>query len=132
MILPCLTFSIIRYISRVQWRNPRRGFAPSPTPCCSSYWKGSFRVALEYGRQLYIYGSLETRSLHPYSSPKLDHMFFYEGDHVSIWLTTSPELSSERKSWWEFHKNATYGSEKNPGRSTVQHNSYTVTRLSLQ
>ena len=28
--------------------------APSPTPQCSSYWKGSFLVALEYGRQLYL------------------------------------------------------------------------------
>ena len=26
--------------------------APSPTPQCSRYWKGSFRVALDYGRQL--------------------------------------------------------------------------------
>ena len=43
---PCLTHSNIRYISRVKWSNPGKGVAPSPTPWCSSYWKGSFLVAL--------------------------------------------------------------------------------------
>ena len=28
--------------------------APSPTPWCSSYRKGSLRVTLDYGRQLYL------------------------------------------------------------------------------
>ena len=41
---PCLTLSIIRYVSRVKWINPRKGVAPSPTPRCSSYWKGSPRL----------------------------------------------------------------------------------------
>ena len=27
---------------------------PSPTSWCSSYWKGSLRVTLDYGRQLYF------------------------------------------------------------------------------
>ena len=31
------------------------GVAPSPTPWCSSYRKGSLRVTLDYGRQLYSY-----------------------------------------------------------------------------
>ena len=26
-----------------------------PTPRCSSYWKGSLRVALDYGHQLYFF-----------------------------------------------------------------------------
>ena len=33
----------------------REGVAPSPTSWCSSYRKGSLRVTLDYGRQLYIY-----------------------------------------------------------------------------
>ena len=33
----------------------REGVAPSPTPWCSSYRKGSLRVTLDYGRQLYFY-----------------------------------------------------------------------------
>ena len=52
---PCLTLSIIRYGSRVKWSNPEKRVAPSPTPWCNSYWKGSFRLILDYGRQLYFY-----------------------------------------------------------------------------
>ena len=29
--------------------------ASSPIPQCSSYWKGSFRVTLDYGRQFYFF-----------------------------------------------------------------------------
>ena len=54
MIRPCLTLSIIKYASRVKWSNLGKGVAPSPTPWCSSYWKGSLLVALDYGRQLYF------------------------------------------------------------------------------
>ena len=51
---PCLTLSIIRYISGVKWSNLGKGVAPSPTPLCSSYRKGSLRVTIDYGRQLYL------------------------------------------------------------------------------
>ena len=44
----------IRYGSRVKWSKPREGVAPSHTPWCSSYRKGSLRVTLDYGRQLYL------------------------------------------------------------------------------
>ena len=44
LIPPCLTLSIIRYVSRVMWNNPGKGVAPSTTPRCSSYWKGSLHV----------------------------------------------------------------------------------------
>ena len=50
----CLTLSIIRYGSRLKWRNPGKGVAPFPTPWCSSYRKGSLRVTLDYGRQFYL------------------------------------------------------------------------------
>ena len=43
LIPPCLTLSIIRYVSRVKWINPGKGVVPSPTPWCSSYRKGSLR-----------------------------------------------------------------------------------------
>ena len=52
LIPPCLTFSIIRYVSRIKWSNPGKGVAPSLTSWCSSLWKGSRWVALDYGRQL--------------------------------------------------------------------------------
>ena len=47
--------SNIRYVSRVKWSNPGKGEAPSPTPWCSSYWKGSLLVTLDYSHQLYFY-----------------------------------------------------------------------------
>ena len=51
LILPCLTLSIIRYASKVKWSNTRKGVALSPTPWCSSLWKGNYRVTHDYGRQ---------------------------------------------------------------------------------
>ena len=42
--------------NKVKWSTPGKGVVPSPTARCSSYWKGSILVALDYGRQLtYIY-----------------------------------------------------------------------------
>ena len=38
MIPPCLTHSIVRYVSRVKWSNTVKGVAPFPIPPCSSYW----------------------------------------------------------------------------------------------
>ena len=52
---PSLTLSNIRYVSRVRWSNPRKGVAPSPSPRCSSYWKGGLVDALDNGRQLTVY-----------------------------------------------------------------------------
>ena len=43
-----------KVLSRVKWSNPGKGVAPSPKPQCSSYWKGSLLVALDYGCQLYL------------------------------------------------------------------------------
>ena len=46
LILLCLALSTIKWGSRVKWINPGSGVMPSPTPRCSSYWKGSVRVTL--------------------------------------------------------------------------------------
>ena len=56
LIFLFLRLSIIRYISRVKWvkwSNPGRGVVPSPASRCSSYWKGSLWVTVEYGRPTY-------------------------------------------------------------------------------
>ena len=45
-----IRLSNIRYVSRVKWSNPGKGVAPSPTPWCSSYWKGNLQVTLDSGR----------------------------------------------------------------------------------
>ena len=55
LIPPCLALSNIRYVSMIKWSNPGKEVAPSPTPRCSSYWKGSLLIALDYGRQLTIF-----------------------------------------------------------------------------
>ena len=51
---PCLTLNIIRYGSRIKWNNLVKGVARFPTSGCSSYWKGSLQVILNYGCQLYF------------------------------------------------------------------------------
>ena len=60
LMTPCLTLRILKYVSRVKWSNPGNGVAPSPTPRCSSYWKGSFPVALDNGLQ-YIFFIISVR-----------------------------------------------------------------------
>ena len=49
----------------------REGVAPSPTPWCSSYRKGSLRVTLDYGRQLYLLYMILAALLEPHVTPKL-------------------------------------------------------------
>ena len=50
MVLDTSLFNTQHY--KIKWSNPRNGVAPSLTPRCSSYRKGSFRVTLDNGRQL--------------------------------------------------------------------------------
>ena len=49
---PCLTPNLISCVSGVKWSNPGKEVLPSPTPRCSSYWKGILRVSLDYSHQL--------------------------------------------------------------------------------
>ena len=78
---PCLTLSIVRYGSRVKWSNPGTGLAPSPTPWCSSYRKGSLRVTLDYGRQLYYYTLTHSHSL---VSPPLSLSLYFHSTFFSF------------------------------------------------
>ena len=47
LIPPCLELSIIRYGSRVKWRNPGKGVAPSLTTRCCSNRKGDLQITLD-------------------------------------------------------------------------------------
>ena len=47
-LLPCLALSTIRSWSRVNWSNPGNGVVPFLTSLCSSYWKGSQWVTLDF------------------------------------------------------------------------------------
>ena len=48
--------------NKVKLCNLGKGVAPSPTPRCSSYWKRSLLVALNYSRQLYFLCSFQNSS----------------------------------------------------------------------
>ena len=68
---PCLTLSITKYGSMVKWNNPGIGAAHSTTPRFSCYWKGSLRVTLDKGRQLFF-------------------THYFGGIHLSIYVTPYP------------------------------------------
>ena len=57
MVLDASLLNTQHYKVRIKGKveQSREGVAPSPTPWCSSYRKGSLRVTLDYGRQLYFY-----------------------------------------------------------------------------
>ena len=55
LIPPCFTLNIIIYVPIVKWSNTGKGQAFSSTFRCSSYWKKSFQLSLDYGHQLYFY-----------------------------------------------------------------------------
>ena len=56
MVLDASLLNTQRYKQRIKGKveQSREGVAPSPTPWCSSYRKGSLQVTLDYGRQLYF------------------------------------------------------------------------------
>ena len=57
MVLDASLLSTQHYKVRIKGKveQSRKEVAPSPTHWCSSYRKGSLRVTLDYGRQLFIY-----------------------------------------------------------------------------
>ena len=72
MVLDASLLNTQHYKVRIKGKveQSREGVAPPPTPWCSSYRKGSLRVTLDYGRQLYftylfsIYFMLATICIH--------------------------------------------------------------------
>ena len=62
MVLDVSLLNTQHYKVRVKWSNPGKGVAPSPTPWCSSYRKGSILITLDYGRQLYFYSVLDNKT----------------------------------------------------------------------
>ena len=63
MVLDASLLSTQHYKVRIKGKveQSRKGVAPSPTHWCSSYRKGSLRVTLDYGRQLYLLTCLSSR-----------------------------------------------------------------------
>ena len=68
MVLDASLLNTQHYKVRIKGKveQSREGVAPSPTPCCSSYRKGSLRVTLDYGRQLLLNNAIVWMvSIHP-------------------------------------------------------------------
>ena len=57
MVLDVILLNTQRYEVRIEGKveQSRERSSVPPTPWCSSYRKGSLRVTLDYGRQLYFY-----------------------------------------------------------------------------
>ena len=95
---PCLTLSIIRSASRVKWSNPGNGVAPSPTPQCSSYWKGSLRlqstILLTYNHETYGMYRLENLVTWTLEFFVNSHFFTESGGLIGVllWIFQLPEL----------------------------------------
>ena len=87
LISPCLTLSIVRYVPRVKWSNPRKGVAPSTTPRCCSNWKGNIRVYPDYGRQLIRFQVFQsnTNNLHTVILFKV-FQFNTNNFHIDKWF----------------------------------------------
>ena len=56
MVLDASLLNIHHYKAWIKdkWRNPGKVVAPSPTPWCNSYWKGSLQVTLNDGWPTYL------------------------------------------------------------------------------
>ena len=63
MVLDASLLNTQRYKVRIKGKveQSREGVAPSPTPWCSSYRKGSLWATLNYGRQLYLHNLINYR-----------------------------------------------------------------------
>ena len=66
MVLDASLLSTQHYKVRIKGKveQSRKGVAPSPTHWCSSYRKGSLRVTLDYGRQLFTFIETNSKSKH--------------------------------------------------------------------
>ena len=73
MVLDASLLNTQHYKVRIKGKveQSREGVAPSPTHCCSSYRKGSLRVTLDYGRQLYSYRNISISHTHTKSTDRL-------------------------------------------------------------
>ena len=94
MVLDASLLNTQHYKVRIKGKveQSREGVAPSPTPWCSSYRKGSLRVTLDNGRQLYyyIYKYIYTRRyihINKYVH-KLIYIYIYIYAHIYIHIYT--------------------------------------------
>ena len=103
VIPPCLTLSNIS--------NPGKGVAPFPTHRCSSYWKRSLLVTLDYGHHqldfLFMLCEMQTVlfmiSIQAALSIFYDNNYCIMGDSFIIWLH-GPLIIKYLVTWPPHHK----------------------------
>ena len=94
--------------------------APSPTPRCSSYWKGSHLVTLDYSRQLYfllIFNpppprvGCDKRSVLNWSTTGLNAEFSFTGIccHIKVKELVCPTIHSCQKNCKVRRLSSTFG-----------------------
>ena len=85
MVLDASLLNTLHYKVRIKGKveQSREGVAPSPTHWCSSYRKGSLRVTLDYGRQLYLFYIIVVKQPW-FVLPQLSFLLMYWGNHTYI------------------------------------------------
>ena len=101
MVLDASLLNTQHYKVRIKGKveQSREGVAPSPTHWCSSYRKGSLRVTLDYGRQLYftlLYSIHLVKYLNNYWKWKIWHELTNKNTKWLLLLTSF--FTSAR--WW--------------------------------
>ena len=83
LITHSLTLSNIRWGLRINWSNPGKRVAP--TPIFRWYWKGSLLIALDYGRQLYLYMDYFKEMALTFTSQKPSMWLKYADETFLLW-----------------------------------------------
>ena len=93
MVLDASLLNTQHYKVRIKGKieQSREGVAPSPTPWCSSYRKGSLRVTLDYGRQLYFTYSSSSSSSSSSVTTQISLILSYHPSLSSLPLTDLPK-----------------------------------------
>ena len=85
-----------------KWSNSRKGVAPSPTPRCSSYWKGNLMVTFDYDRQQQH--SMDKKSVRgAFQLWKLVKIGSLEREYASSIFSIFP-LGMKSNALWKFYK----------------------------
>ena len=102
----CLTLSIISYGTRIKWSNPGNRVKPSPTPLCSSYWKGTFRSPSTKVTNFYLCSNMGI--CYKFYWFFLFSLWFFDRCQLSVGVLAAPETLAnclvlvESVSQWEF------------------------------